>query len=276
MRRVEAVVVLAVITAAFYTGLDRVRFHTDESAWIGLSATFEAFFTGRFRDPIWQERQDKLVVAPVTLYVTGAARRIGGFPPERLNLPWRWSAPYEVNAAEGRVPEPRLLWWGRAGVTTAAIVGIFVFFALLLRAAGRPAAYAWLALALVNPYLRETLRRAMNEGALLCFLALVTWATARALPHLDRPADAPGIRRKALAWRGRTRGADQAERRPGRAWRRARCRLGVPPYACAVEPEAPAGRPRFGAAGGRVVRDVHRLQSHALARSRAQHRADCP
>ena len=200
MRRVEAVVVLAVITAAFYTGLDRVRFHTDESAWIGLSATFEAFFTGRVHDPIWQERQDKLVVAPVTLYVTGAARRIGGFPPERLNLPWRWFVPYEVNAAEGRVPEPRLLWWGRAGVTTAAIVGIFVFFALLLRAAGRPAAYAWLALALVNPYLRETLRRAMNEGVLLCFLALVTWATTRALPHLDRPADAPGVRRKALAW----------------------------------------------------------------------------
>ena len=200
MNRVEALVVLAIITAALFTGLDRVRFHIDESAWIGLSPTFEAFFTGRFRDPIWQERQDKLAVAPVTHYVIGAARRIGGFPPERLNPPWRWYVPYETNAAEGRVPEPRLLWWGRAGVTATAVGGIFVFFVLLLRAAGRPAAYAWLALALVNPYLRETLRRAMNEGVLLCFLALATWATTRALPHLDRPADAPGVRRRALAW----------------------------------------------------------------------------
>ncbi|MFO7695032.1 MAG: phospholipid carrier-dependent glycosyltransferase [Vicinamibacterales bacterium] len=200
MKRVEALVVLTIITAAFYTGLDRVRFHVDESAWIGLSATFEAFFTGRFSNPIWQERQDKLVVAPVTHYVIGAARRIGGFPPERLNLPWRWFVPYETNAAEGRMPEPRLLWWARAGVTTAAIGALFVFFRLLSRAAGRPAAYAWLALALVNPYLRETLRRAMNEGVLLSFLALVIWAASRALPHLDRSPEAPGARERAAAW----------------------------------------------------------------------------
>ena len=200
MRRVEAIVVVAVIAGAFYTGLGRVPFHVDESHWIALSAPFEAFVSGRFSDPIWQDRQDKLVYAPVTFYVIGAARRIGGFPPERLNRPWRWFAPEEANLAEGRIPEPRLLWWGRAGVTTAAIVALFVFFRLLSRAAGRPAAYAWIALALVNPYLRETLRRAMNEGALLCFLALVIWATSRALPYLDRSPDAPGARLRAAAW----------------------------------------------------------------------------
>lgn len=200
MRRVEAIVVVAVIAGAFYTGLGRVPFHVDESHWIGLSAPFEAFVSGRFSDPIWQDRQHKLVYAPVTFYVIGAARRIGGFPPERLNRPWRWFASEEANLAEGRIPEPRLLWWGRAGVTTAAIVALFVFFRLLSRAAGRPAAYAWIALALVNPYLRETLRRAMNEGALLCFLALVIWATSRALPYLDRSPDAPGARLRAAAW----------------------------------------------------------------------------
>jgi 4-amino-4-deoxy-L-arabinose transferase-like glycosyltransferase len=200
MRRAEALVVFAVIAGAFYTGLDRVPFHVDESHWIGLSAPFEAFATGRFSDPIWQERQDKAVTATVTYYVIGAARRIGGFPPERLNRPWRWFASKEANLAEGRMPDARLLWWGRAGVTTAAIGGIFVFFVLLLRAAGRPAAYAWLALVLVNPYLREALRHAMNEGVLLAFLALVIWATSRALPYLDRAPDAPGARARAAAW----------------------------------------------------------------------------
>jgi len=200
MKRAEALVVLAVIAAALYTGLDRVPFHIDESHWIGLSAPFEAFFSGRFSDPIWQERQDKAVNATVTYYAIGAARRIGGFPPDRLNRPWRWFASEEENIAEGRMPEPQLLWWARAGVTTAAIVALFVFFRLLSRVAGRPAAYGWLALALVNPYLRETLRHAMTEGVLLLFLALVIWAAARALPHLDRSPDAAGARARAAAW----------------------------------------------------------------------------
>ena len=175
-------------------------FHVDESHWIGLSAPFEAFFSGRFSDPIWQERQDKAVTATVTYYVIGAARRIGGFPPERLNRPWRWFASKDENLAEGRMPDPRLLWWARAGVTTAAVGALFVFFRLLSRAAGRPAAYVWLALALVNPYLRDTLRHAMNEGVLLWLLALVILAASRALPYLDRSPDAPGARVRAAAW----------------------------------------------------------------------------
>ena len=185
LQRLEALVVLAIVAAAFYPGLVRLPFSADESHWIGLSAPFEAFFTGRFHDPIWQERQDKIIIAPVTLYVTGAARRFGGYTPERLNLPYRFGRSQAENQAEGRVPEAGLLWWGRAGVTTAAVVGVFVFFVLLLRAAGRPAAYVWLALALANPYLRTTLRRAMNEGVLLAAVAVVVWAVYRALLRLD-------------------------------------------------------------------------------------------
>ena len=198
--RAELLAVLLVIAAAMFTGLSAVPFHPDESHWIGLSAPFEAFVAGRFTDPIWQERQDKATNGTITYYVIGAARRAGGFTPDRLNLPWRWFEPHEVNLAEGRVPEPRLLWWGRAGVTSAAIGGIFVIFILWRRAAGRPAAYLWLALVLVNPYLRLVLRRAMNEGVLLLLLALAAWAASRALPHVDRPAGAPGARRRAFAW----------------------------------------------------------------------------
>lgn len=199
-RLLESLVALAVIAAAFYPGLSGLTFHIDESHWIGLSAPFEAFVGGRFGDPIWQERQDRATNATVTYYVIGAARRIGGYPPDRLNPPWRWFVPYDVNAAEGRVPEPGLLWWSRAGVTTTAVIGLWVFFILLRHAAGWPAAWVWLALALVSPYLRATLRHAMNEGVLLCWIALAAYATFRALPHLDRSADAPGARRRGAAW----------------------------------------------------------------------------
>jgi hypothetical protein len=198
--RVEHVAVLLVITAAMFTGLSAVPFHPDESHWIGLSAPFEAFVTGHFTDPIWQQRQDKATNGTITYSVIGAARRAGGFTPDRLNPPWQWRATDEENVAEGRVPEPRLLWWGRAGVTAAAIAGIFVTFMLWRRAAGPSAACLWLALVLVNPYLRMVLRRAMNEGVLLLLLALAAWATTRAVPHLGRPARAPGARSRAVAW----------------------------------------------------------------------------
>jgi hypothetical protein len=200
LRLFESVVVLAVAAAALLPGLSSLSFHPDESHWIGLSAPFEAFVAGRFTDPIWQDRQDKATNATVTYYVIGAARRLGGYPPERLNRPWRWFASYEANQAEGRIPEPGLLWWSRAGVTTASVIALWICFILLRDAAGRPAAYAWLAVALVNPYLRETLRHAMNEGVLLSFIASATYATSRALSHLDRRAGAPGAGIRAAAW----------------------------------------------------------------------------
>lgn len=199
-RVLESLIALAVIAAAFYPGLAGLRFHVDESHWIGLSAPFEAFAGGRFSDPVWQERQDKAINATVTYYVIGAARRLGGYTPDRLNRPWRWSIPREVNVAEGRMPEPGLLWWSRAGVTTMAIVALWVLFIVLRSAAGRPTAWTWLALAVVSPYLRDTLRHAMNEGVLLCWIAIAAYATFRALPHLDRSDDAPGARRRAAAW----------------------------------------------------------------------------
>ena len=110
LRRLEWPAVLLIIAAAMFSRLDRVPFHVDESHWIGLSAPFEAFFTGRFSDPIWQDRQDKYITSPVTYYVIGAARRLGGWPAETLNAPFRWRVSYEDNLADNRIPKPGLLW----------------------------------------------------------------------------------------------------------------------------------------------------------------------
>jgi hypothetical protein len=187
LRRFEAAAALVVIAGALFTGLSAVKFHPDESHWIGLSAPFEAFFSGRLLDPIWRTRQDRYMNAPITYYVVGAARRIGGYTPEQLNLPYRFDGSRAENLSEGRVPEAGLLTWGRRGVTASAVMAIFVSFVLFARAASRPAAYLWLGLVLIHPYLRVTLRRAMNEGVLLAALALVLWAAYRLLVELDRP-----------------------------------------------------------------------------------------
>ena len=185
--RVERLAVLLVITAMMFTGLSAVRFHPDESHWIGASSSFEAYFAGRVLDPIWQAREDRYMTAPMTFYVVGAARRLGGWTPDALNKPYDFNRPYSLNLADGRVPVPGLLAWSRRGVTATAVIGVYVSFVVFARAAGRPAAYVWLVLVLASPYLRDMLRRAMNEGVLLAALALVIWATFRLLAELDRP-----------------------------------------------------------------------------------------
>jgi hypothetical protein len=185
--RVERLAVLVVITAVMFTGLSAVRFHPDESLWIGASASFEAYFTGRVLDPSWHAREDRYTMAPVTSYVIGAARRLGGWTPDALNERYDFDRPYSLNLADGRVPEPGLLEWSRRGVTVTAVIGLYVSFVVFAGAAGRPAAYVWLVLVLASPYLRETLRRAMNEGVLLAALGLVIWSAFRLLAELDRP-----------------------------------------------------------------------------------------
>jgi hypothetical protein len=183
----EGLAVLLVITAVMFTGLSAVRFHPDESHWIGASSSFEAYVTGRVLDPIWQAREDRYTMAPITSYVIGAARRLGGWTPDALNKPYDFNRPYSLNLADGRVPVPGLLAWSRRGVTATAVIGLYVSVVVFARAAGRPAACVWLVLVLASPYLRDMLRRAMNEGVLLAALALVIWATFRLLAELDRP-----------------------------------------------------------------------------------------
>jgi len=196
---IEAPVILLLIAAAFYWRLDRLPFHVDESHWIGLSAPFEAFSQGKFTDSIWHDRQDKYLTSPMTFYVIGAARRLGGWTPGRLNPPCTFGLSYQEHLAEKCVPQPGLLWWGRAGVTAAAIGAIFVSFILFARASTRWAAYVWLALTLASPYLRYVARLAMSEGVLLGTLALVMWATYKFLRLIDSPQD-NRIRWKSAGW----------------------------------------------------------------------------
>ena len=190
---------LAGIWLALFAGLESVPFYLDESCKIAYSAPFEAFAAGRFDDPIWQDREDKYLNPVLTYYVIGIARRIGGYDASRLNGPWDFRRSDTENVRLGRMPEPALLWWGRAGVTAAAGAGLFVLVLLMTRAASLWVALAWLAAALASPFLRIALRRALNEGVLVAAVALALWAFARAVEAIMR-GPGPAAVRPALAW----------------------------------------------------------------------------
>lgn len=179
----EGLLILLVLTAAYFTGLDKVKFHPDESHWIGLSEPYEKFTSGYFEREYWQSLPMTYVNPVMTYYVIGMARQVGGYAPQELNQAYEFTKSYEENLVDGRIPEPGLLWWARAAVTVCSILALFLAFVLFKQAAGRPLAYTWLAFALVNPYLREMLRRAMNEGVLLLFIMLGLWLGYKALLH---------------------------------------------------------------------------------------------
>jgi len=197
--RLEPAAVLLVIGLALFTRLDDIAFHVDESCKISYSAPFDALVAGRFTDPIWRTREDRYLNPVLTYYVVGAARRIGGYGPDRLNHPWDFAVSDRENARLGRMPEPRLLWWSRAGVTAAACAGVFTLFLLMMRASRRWAACLWLGLTLTSPFLRTALRQALNEGVLVAAIALVMWSLSRALERFDRHAG-PGIPWSAMGW----------------------------------------------------------------------------
>ena len=126
-------------------------------------------------------------MAPMTYYVVGAARRLGGWTPDALTRrtistgcsrePCRRKSsgarPDGMGTPVGLRPPP----WSASTRASLSSPG---------PPAGPPRT-CWLGLVLASPYFREALRRAMNEGVLLAALAVSIWSTFRLLAELDRP-----------------------------------------------------------------------------------------
>ena len=172
----ESVIVIGLLAAMYCTGLDLVKFHGDESHWIGSSDVFEAFFTADFDSHVWKETYWTLTQPPGTRYVIGIGRNMGGYGPEDINPTWEWSNDEITNIRNGTLPSADLLWWSRLPMAILAVFSLFVGFVLARRLAGPMAAYTWLVLVMMNPYLLLNLRRAMGEASLLAGIVFVICA----------------------------------------------------------------------------------------------------
>ena len=177
----EAALVLVIIIAAYFNNLQLVQFHGDESCWVGISNHFESFLKGKFDDQIWKTDWPNLYTQSITYYVIGAARQLGGWKSNELNGIYNFSQSYEENLQAGNIPNDSLLWWSRAGVTSMAVLGVWLLF-ILLRKHGNPfVTYGWVAIAITNEYLLLHLRRAMNEGILFGMVMLVIFCLYQVL-----------------------------------------------------------------------------------------------
>ncbi len=108
---------------------------------------------------------------PLSRYIIGFGRWMGGFREADLNLPWEFDKDNQTNIVAGRMPSLELLWWSRLPMVILASTSIFIGFWLLKIIAGRLIGYIWILLSLMSVYYPRTLIRAMGDSALLAFIA---------------------------------------------------------------------------------------------------------
>ncbi len=181
IKKLEVYIVLIIISVVFLPNLNLISFHPDESHWIGLSGAYEDFLATIFEGKAWEKRPSQFLNPTMTYYAIGIARQFGEITKEELNPTYVFGKTFEENQNEGRVPSDNLLWWGRLAVTCCAVLGLWLTFLIFRQAAPWWISYLWISFAIINPYLRDILRRAMNEGVLLFFIALVTWVLSKAV-----------------------------------------------------------------------------------------------
>jgi hypothetical protein len=202
--RLELFLIGSILLIFFCAGLENVPFHPDESGWIGASYYLEAFISGQFASPVWQESHLTLAQPPVVLYIVGLGRLAGGYHVTDLNnASFNVQVDWATNVAQGAVPDAGLLWWSRLPMAILAALSGLLLFQSIRRGAGRGAGYIWLLMFAASSYLSITLRQAMSEAPLLAIVALFILVGEQALRSWQHAAEAypssPTLLRP-LAW----------------------------------------------------------------------------
>ncbi len=203
-RGLEALLLAVLLAVVALLDLDDLTFHADESSRIASSKSFEALVGLDFDSPVWEERHLMLTQPPLSRYVIGVGRTLGGYDASALNTSWQWDRSDAANIKAGAMPSPALLWWSRLPMAVLAVGSGLLLFLLARAIAGPAGGYAILLLYVANDYVLYTIRLALGEGPLLAAALLATVAACQAVRHWPRAADAatPSWRayRPALVW----------------------------------------------------------------------------
>jgi len=188
-------------------GTDNVPFHGDESTLIYMSRDYHYLVQQRDLDRVLyaelpenpSEQDLRLLNGTVGKMAMGLAWDLSGYTVEDLNEPWAWGLGWDVNAALQHIPADDVLYAARASSAALTIASVWAVFAITLTALPNHLA-AWTASLIyaTTPAVLMNGRRAMMDGALLCFSALTVLA---ALLVIREQARDPRPRRGVLlAW----------------------------------------------------------------------------
>lgn len=182
-RGLELILITLILSASYLPGIGDVEFHGDESMTIFSSESFEPFIHGDIHSHVWEEHYWTLTQPPLSRYVVGVGRTLGGYDDTRLNNPWNFFRSEERNIREGNMPTPGLLWWSRLPMALLAVVSGIAVFYLVSAAVGPVGGWVAVLLFALNPYLHTTLRQALTESPLLTCALLAALAALGAVPR---------------------------------------------------------------------------------------------
>ncbi len=209
-RAAHYAVIAAMVGASYGIGIERVAFFADESHWIATSYYLEALLGEPVEQvrpdaprPFWGESKVTLTQPPLARYVVGLGRRAGGFGVADLNGRWDFGLDAHANEIAGNMPGQRLLVCSRWPMAILSVVSGLLLFAIAWRCAGLLAGYIFAVGFAFNPFLLQTLRRAMGEATLTFFVVLAMVATeqgVRAFRSVDLEGRPSRATVRLLAW----------------------------------------------------------------------------
>ncbi len=203
LRGLEIALVTLILAISYLPAIGDVEFHGDEANRIFSSESFEPFIAGEFSSHIWEENYWTLTQPPLSRYVIGVGRTLGGYDETQLNNPWNFFRSDERNLREGNMPSPGLLWWSRLPMAALAVVSGIALFYLVSAAVGPLGGWVAVLLFALNPYLHTALRQALGESPLLACILLTLLVALAAMPRWSGwVGDGRGAWPWSVAWLG--------------------------------------------------------------------------
>jgi 4-amino-4-deoxy-L-arabinose transferase-like glycosyltransferase len=165
-------IVFAILLVSTTRNIDSVPFHPDESSRIFSSDVYEALISLDFSSPVWEESYWTLTQPPVSRYIIGIGRHLGGYDNVVIAGGYNNFVTLQENIGNNVVPTGRFLWYCRLPMAILMTFSFMILFILITDSFGILPAFIFLLLTILNNYYYVTFRLAIGESPLLFFSVL--------------------------------------------------------------------------------------------------------
>jgi len=175
-----ALILTAIISAAYWYGIPAVPFHPDETTQIFMSGDIEIFMNNP-ANLVWREDKNedprqiyRMLDAPLTRDFIGIGRAVFDLPSTPVD--WNWAVTWDRNNLAGALPSADLLKTGRFSVAWLFPFSLILTYLIGKKIAGPRMGLLALIFLSSNALVLLHTRRAMAESVLLFTTLLALWS----------------------------------------------------------------------------------------------------